>query len=215
MRILTVSDKVEPVLYGPHIREGYQLSKKSGKTIAVFGSSRREAHSPLYREAYDLGQVLARAGYRVLSGGYDGSMAAVSRGAREAGGHVVGVTCALFDPRRPNPWLTEEIKAATMLERLALMLEHADDFVATRGGIGTLSEITLTWSLLQTNSLAGKRLILLGASWRPVVETLRANTDMGSSIAALARIVDTPADVLAALSAPPTPPTPPSPPPLG
>ncbi len=182
------------------------------KTIAVFGSSRREADSALYWEAYELGRLLAEAGYAVLNGGYGGSMAAVSRGAREAGGHVIGVTCAIFDPLPPNPWLTEEIKARTMLERLAIMFDRATGFVAVRGGIGTLSEVTLAWSLLQTRSQDGKPLVLLGADWQAVVEAFLHHTDLGHAIARLARIVLTPADVVPALN---TPPTPPGPPPLG
>ncbi len=182
------------------------------KTIAVFGSSRRDEDSALYREAFELGGVLARAGYAVLSGGYSGSMGAVSRGAREAGGHVIGVTCAIFDPLPPNPWLTEEIKARTLLERLAIMLDRSAGFVAVRGGIGTLSEVTLAWSLIQTRSQAGKPLVLLGAHWQSVVDAFRRYSDLGGSIAGLARIVHAPEDVLPALSAPPTPP---GPPPLG
>ena len=58
------------------------------KTIAVFGSSRRDEDSPFWAEAYELGRVLATAGYAVLSGGYGGSMGAVSRGAAECGGQV-------------------------------------------------------------------------------------------------------------------------------
>jgi hypothetical protein len=181
-------------------------------TIAVFGSSRRDEASSYYREAYDLGGLLARAGYAVLSGGYNGSMAAVSRGAADAGGRVIGVTCAVFDPLPPNPWLTEEIKAPTMLDRLKIMMERSDGFVAVRGGIGTLSEVTLAWSLLQTRSQAGKPLVLLGGDWQAIVDAFRAHSDLGGSIAALARIVHSPADVLAALAAPPTPP---GPPPLG
>jgi uncharacterized protein (TIGR00725 family) len=190
----------------------------SGKTIAVFGSSRRDENSDLYREAYKLGHVLARAGYTVLSGGYGGSMAAVSRGAAEAGGRVIGVTCAVFDPLPPNPWLTEEVKAPTLLARLATIFDLADGFVAVRGGIGTLSEVTLAWSLLQSarlrqaHSLDGKALVLLGADWQAVLDTFRAHTDLGGSIAGLARVVLTPEDVLKALAAPPTPP---GPPPLG
>ena len=179
------------------------------KTIAVFGSSRREADSAHYREAYDLGQSLARAGYAVLSGGYHGSMAAVSRGAREAGGRVIGVTCALFDPLQPNPWLSEEIKAPTLLARLAIMMECADGFVALRGGIGTLTEVTLAWSLLQTRTLDSKPLVLMGADWPPILEAFKKHTDLGNSIAALARLAGTPAEALAALVAPPTPPGPP------
>ncbi len=188
------------------------MRRNLDKTIAVFGSSRREESSLFYREAYELGQVLARAGYAVLNGGYNGSMAAVSRGAAEAGGRVIGITCAVFDPLPANPWLTEEIKTATILERLTVMLDRSDGFVAVRGGIGTLAEVTLTWSLLQTRSLAGKPLVLLGRDWQEVMDALREHTDLGASIAALARIVPSTADVLPALLAPPTPP---GPPPLG
>jgi len=175
------------------------------RTIAVFGSSRRDANSDLYREAYDLGSRLARAGYAVLTGGYAGSMEAVSRGAAEAGGQVIGVTCAIFDPTPPNPWLSEEIKAPTLLARLETMLDRADGFVAVRGGIGTLSEVTLAWSLLQTRSLNAKPLVLLGADWQGVMDAFMAHTDLGRSIAALVRIALVPADALSALTAPPTP----------
>jgi uncharacterized protein (TIGR00730 family) len=184
-----------------------------GKVIGVFGSSRRVADSALYAEAYDLGQQLARAGYRVLTGGYGGSMAAVSRGAAEADGQVIGATCALFDPLAPNEWLTEEIKSPDLLARLACIMEQSDGFITLRGGIGTLSEVTLAWSLLQTRSLRDKPLILLGADWRAIVDCFLEHTDMGSSIAMLAQVVDTPADAIAALAAPP--PTPLGPPPLG
>ena len=103
-----------------------------------------------------MGRVLATAGYAVLSGGYVGSMGAVSRGAAERGGRVIGVTCAVFDPLPRNAWLTEEIKAPTMMDRLAIMIDRADGFVAVRGGIGTLSEVTLAWSLLQTRAHDGQ-----------------------------------------------------------
>ncbi len=184
---------------------------RSPGTIAVFGSSRCQEESPAYRLAYELGRSLARAGYAVMTGGYGGSMAAASRGAREAGGHVIGVTCAVFDPLPPNPWVVEEVKAPSLLARLAIMMERADGFVAVRGGIGTLSEVTLAWSLLQTGTLDGVPLVLLGADWPPLVEALTAHTDLGRSIAALARIVSTPAEALAALRVP----TPPGPPPAG
>jgi uncharacterized protein (TIGR00730 family) len=174
-------------------------------TIAVFGSSRREENSPFWAEAHQLGRVLATAGYAVISGGYGGSMGAVSRGASECGGQVIGVTCASFDPVPCNQWLTEEIKAPNLIARVATMIERAEGFVALRGGIGTLSEVTFVWSLLQTREIKGRPLILLGADWRPIVDSLRLYSDLGSSIANLAIIVDTPEQVLPALAAPPTP----------
>ena len=179
------------------------------KTVAVFGSSRRDESSPFWSEAYTLGRLLATAGYAVISGGYGGSMGAVSKGAAECAGKVTGVTCSLFDPARCNEWLTEEVKTPTLIARLTTMIERADAFVTVRGGIGTLSEITLVWSLLQTGTLRGAPLILLGADWRAVVHSWRAHTDLGSAVAALAVVVDKPEQVLHALDAPPTPPGPP------
>jgi len=193
----------------------------NGKIIAVFGSSRCAETSRAYREAQELGRLLARAGFTVLNGGYNGSMAAISRGAREAGGHVIGVTCALFDPLLSNPWLSEEIKAANLLSRLEIMMTRADGFVAVRGGIGTLSEVMLAWSMLQTRTLRYRPLVLLGDDWQPVVSALCTHTDLGHSIAALARLAATPAAAVEtftsffALPSGAPLPTPPGPPALG
>ena len=182
------------------------------KTIAVFGSSRRDENSPFWAEAYELGRVLATAGYTVLSGGYGGSMGAVSRGAAECGGQVIGVTCATFDPAPCNEWLTEEVKAPT---------PHGSplDHDRTRGWIrspaGWHRHAVGDHPRLEPPANARterQALVLLGADWRAVVDTLRQHTDLGSSIASLATMVDTPQQVLSALSAPPTPL---GPPPLG
>ncbi len=185
----------------------------SGKAVAVFGGSRRDENTALWSEAYALGQALAQAGYTVLNGGYGGSMAAASRGAAEAGGHVIGVTCAVFDPLLPNRWIAEEIKAPDMLARLRILMERGDAYVSLRGGIGTLAEVTLAWSLVQTRTFV-KPLLLLGTNWEPVIDVLQTHTDLGNSIASLARVVATPAEVITAL-AEPIAPIPSSPPPLG
>lgn len=55
------------------------------KSIAVFGSALPLEGSAAYEEARLTGQLLARAGYVVLNGGYGGVMEGASRGAREAG----------------------------------------------------------------------------------------------------------------------------------
>ncbi|HWP85233.1 MAG TPA: hypothetical protein VNN17_08585, partial [Terriglobia bacterium] len=57
--------------------------------ISAFGSSQTAEGTPGYQLARELGGALARAGFGVACGGYGGSMEAVSRGAAEAGGHVI------------------------------------------------------------------------------------------------------------------------------
>jgi len=74
--------------------------------VTVFGGSRPDEAG--YQQALQLGRLLGQAGYAVLTGGYIGTMEAVSRGAAEAGGHVIGVTCEDIEQWRkvnPNRWV--------------------------------------------------------------------------------------------------------------
>ena len=62
---------------------------ESEKIITVFGSSRTKKGGGPYKEAYQLGKLLAEAGFVVCNGGYGGLMDASARGAKEAGGKTV------------------------------------------------------------------------------------------------------------------------------
>jgi uncharacterized protein (TIGR00730 family) len=142
--------------------------------VTVFGGSHPQPGSPAYQEAYELGKLLALAGHAVLTGGYIGTMEAVSKGANEAGGHVIGVTCADIEKWRPvkaNAWVTEERRFATLQERLNELVLACDAAIALPGGPGTLTEIALTWNLMIVDSIPHKPLILTGAGWRSVLES--------------------------------------------
>ena len=143
--------------------------------ITVFGGSQPQPGSPAYAEAYELGKLLAKQGHTVLTGGYIGTMEAVSRGAAEAGGHVIGVTCADIEawrPVKPNAWVQEERRFATLQERLNELVLACDATIALPGGPGTLTEIALTWNLMIVNSIPCKPLILVGDGWQSVLGLL-------------------------------------------
>jgi uncharacterized protein (TIGR00730 family) len=142
--------------------------------ITVFGGSQPKEGDASYAEACELGKLLAEAGHTVLTGGYIGTMEAVSRGANEAGGHVIGVTCANIEawrPVKPNAWVQEERRFATLQERLNELVLACDAAIALPGGPGTLTEIALTWNLMIVHSIPVKPLILTGAGWRSVMES--------------------------------------------
>ncbi len=144
------------------------------RIASVFGGAAPQPGTSAYAEAHQLGSLLARSGWTVATGGYSGVMEAASRGANEAGGHVVGVTCTLIENwrgLRANPWVREERKFPTLRERLYHLVEFCDAALALPGGIGTLSEIALTWSLLQTGEIRRKPLVVVGRVWG---ETLSA-----------------------------------------
>lgn len=142
--------------------------------VCVYGSATTDRSEADYETAVTLGRLLAENGYSVMTGGYAGIMEATSRGAKEAGGYVIGVTTSLFDSegRRPNLFLDDVIKKDTLTERLIYLVTKSDAAIAMPGGIGTLSEIALTWSLMQVGEIPLKPLLLMGEHWADVTQTL-------------------------------------------
>lgn len=108
------------------------------KIVTVFGSSRPRQGDAEYEEARLLGRVLAEHGFVVCSGGYGGVMAAVSQGAKDAGGKTFGVTAEFFKKAKLNPWIDVEVRKKTWQARLFELIRRGDAFVACRGGAGTL-----------------------------------------------------------------------------
>ncbi|HEX9331564.1 MAG TPA: LOG family protein [Anaerolineales bacterium] len=141
--------------------------------VSVFGGSQPKEGDVAYVEAMKLGKLLAQHGHTVLTGGYIGTMEAVSRGACEAGGHVIGVTCEDIEAWRPikaNAWVMEEIRKKTLIERLHALIHESDAALALPGGPGTLTEISLTWNLMIVESLHRRPLILIGDGWQSVFD---------------------------------------------
>lgn len=141
--------------------------------VSVFGGSQPKEGSKAYVEAQELGTLLAHQGHTVLTGGYIGTMEAVSRGAAEAGGHVIGVTCEEIERWRPlgaNQWVQEEWRKKTLIERLQALVQECDAALALPGGPGTLTEISLTWNLMIIGSLHRRPLILIGDGWQSVLD---------------------------------------------
>jgi uncharacterized protein (TIGR00730 family) len=142
--------------------------------ITVFGGSSPQPGSPEYEQAYQLGKLLALAGHTAVTGGYIGTMEAVSRGAREAGGHVIGITCKEIERYRPisaNAWVVEEIAFESLKDRLYALIDTCDAAIALPGGVGTLAEISLMWNLLIIEGQPAKPLIAIGAVWKTVMDT--------------------------------------------
>ena len=137
--------------------------------VSVFGGSQPKEGEAAYTEAMNLGRLLAERGHRVLTGGYIGTMEAVSRGAKEAGGHVIGVTCEDIEAWRKvsaNAWVMEEIRKKTLIERLHTLIHASDAALALPGGAGTLTEVALMWNLMIVESLHRRPLILIGRGWQ-------------------------------------------------
>ena len=145
------------------------IENSKDKIVTIFGGSRCGENSPEYKEAKELGAKLAEAGFTICTGGYLGIMEAASRGAREKGGRVFGVLMNQFKSE-PNRYLTDKVASNHFYERLQNLIERSVGFVALRGGMGTVTEISLVWNKLQTGVIDKRPLVLLGDCWKPVVE---------------------------------------------
>ncbi len=142
--------------------------------VSVFGSALPTPGQPAYQQAYKLGQLLAKAGHTLMTGGYCGTMEAVSRGAVEAGGHTIGVTCRQIEdyrPLRPNQWVQQVSPTDTLSQRIEILTSEADAFMALPGGVGTLAEVAIVFNKMVISTIPSKPLILIGQGWE---ESFRA-----------------------------------------
>lgn len=143
--------------------------------VSVFGSSSPTPGDPDYTAGIELGRALAELGLHVQTGGYMGLMEAVSRGASEAGGHVIGVTSRAierFRPSQANRFVAEEIKTETLAERLAYLTQSASIAIVLPGGVGTMTELSLVWNQVMVGELEPKPIIAVGAPWERILEAI-------------------------------------------
>ncbi len=107
--------------------------------------------------AEEVGQLLARGGATVVTGGMGGVMRAASRGAAGVGGQTIGILPGA-DPGEANEYVQIAIPTGLGVARNLVVVTAADAVLAVGGRHGTLSEIGL--ALRQ-----GREVVTL-SSWR-------------------------------------------------
>ena len=168
---------------------------KDEKIVTIFGGSKFDENSVEYHQARELGGELAKAGYTICTGGYLGVMEAASRGARENGGRVFGIVMNQFKGE-PNRYLTDKVASNHFYERLQNLIDRSSAFIALRGGMGTVTEISLVWNKLQTGVIDYRPLILLGESWKAVVKAWQENLVVSQNDVALLTFAETVQDAI-------------------
>lgn len=141
-------------------------------TVAVFGSRKPKPGSEAYEAAYQLGREVALRGWMLCNGGYGGTMEASAKGAREAGGHVVGITCSLWGRTGINSYVDREVCTDNLYDRIRAFMDMCHAFVVLPGGTGTLLELALAWEMINKNLVKGKSLILLGDFWQSIADVV-------------------------------------------
>lgn len=174
------------------------------KTVACLGFADAQPDDPLFKEAYEVGRILAENGFVVANGGGPGVMRGTTDGAKSANGHVIGVTfypkdVANFEGRDKNNMIDEEIKTDNYLARTLKLLEVGQAFVIFKGGTGTISEFGMAWGLARLYFGHHKPLILYGKFWENIMAAFIANMRMRPEEFQVYRVVNSPEEVIKSL----------------
>lgn len=120
--------------------------------IAVYCASSTQIDDAYFRDARQLGRLMAERGVTLVNGaGNMGLMAASAEGCLEAGGKAIGVIPTfMIKEGWCHEGMTEIIETADMHERQARIAQMTDGGIFLPGGCGTLAEMTelITWKQL-------------------------------------------------------------------
>jgi len=170
------------------------------KVVAVLGGYRVAAGSEEYKVAEELGRRIAEAGWTLLNGGYSGTMEASARGARNRVGDVIGVPVEIYSAR-VNSFVTETVLTKDLWERLRVILDRSDAFLALPGATGTLAEIAMAWEFMAKKLMRPKPLVFIGNFWAPLVQVLAPVPWNDAGCGGLVRTVGTPKEAIGFLIA--------------
>lgn len=108
------------------------------KIIAVIGGA--ETTQKNLNIAEEVGSLIAKNGAMLITGGLGGVMGAASRGAKQAGGLVIGILPGT-DKRTANEYVDIAIVTGMNQARNIIIARTCDCAIAINGRYGTLSEI--------------------------------------------------------------------------
>ena len=172
-----LSEYLEPLSHFRH--------EKIKDTIVFFGSARIDEAGPMaryYSEARELAGLLTQWSdsiqnhsqrFVICTGGGPGIMEAANRGAADAGGKTIGLNIRLPNEQEPNQYITPELSFEFhyFFLRKFWFAYLAKALVVFPGGFGTMDELFEILTLIQTQKLQKRMVILLygTAFWKEVV----------------------------------------------
>lgn len=155
--------------------EGFEFLSKLKNEVTIFGSARTKPTHKYYKWAKQLGFLLGKSGYTVITGGGPGIMEAANWGAHKAGGVSVGLDIELAHEQRRNRYATKAMGFHYFFTRKVMLSISAQAYVFFPGGFGTLDEMAEMLVLIQTQKVPNEvPLILIGREfWKPLLRWMR------------------------------------------
>ena len=163
------------------------------KHITIFGSSRCVKGDEEYLFAENLGNMLGKLGHNVATGGYQGTMEAISKGASKHNVSVIGVT----DPSlfynmskdsfevKANEFINKEIKTESLSSRIHHLLENSKAIIVLPGKIGTLTELIVAWNTNYLYNISKDKdvipIFLKKKYWKEIIDNMPRDMELDSN----------------------------------
>lgn len=143
--------------------EAYDRMSKIGPCVSIFGSARTKESNPYYVQSEELAFNLASLGYGIISGGGPGIMEAANKGAQKGNSPSVGLNIDLPFEQHHNPYIDPQhnLEFDYFFVRKVIFVKYSQAFVIMPGGFGTLDEFFEALTLIQTNKIARRPIVLV------------------------------------------------------
>ena len=118
--------------------------------IAVFGSAKEDTPKEICNLAEEIGKEIALKGHILITGAAKGISTFAAKGAKEIGGHVIGISPTTHDSEKRDyevdfEFIDEVIHTGEGYKgRNVISVRKCDGMISVRGGFGTLNEITIS-----------------------------------------------------------------------
>jgi len=181
---------------------GFEEMPEAYPAVSIFGSSKIEPESKVYKNTVTAARLLVEGGFNVISGGGPGVMEAANLGAAKAKGKSVGLHIELPNEQQPNKYANVRLSFKYFFIRKVMFVKYAVAYIIMPGGFGTLDELFESLTLIQTKRIRHFPVILVGSDyWGGLLDwikkvLLKENTIEEADLELL-RIVDSPEEAVA------------------
>ncbi len=145
--------------------DGFETLKGVGDAVCIFGSAQLGPDTEYYKVAEKTGEVFAKAGYSVITGGGNAIMEAANKGAKQGGSESIGINIQIPIEQEMNEHVTLPLQFRYFFVRKLMFLKYSKAFLVFPGGFGTLDEFFEAVTLIQTEKIPSLPIVLIGSEY--------------------------------------------------
>ncbi len=172
--------------------------------VAFFGNATTKKSDPVFVDAYDTAQLLAKNKCTILNGGGPGIMLASTLGAKSVHGRVELVVVDFNREPKHYEGLSEEnasnanriFTLKSYQGRLNKLIKLANAYIVYYGGTGTIAEMSYVWSEAKFAYPRQKPIIFFGKKWRKIIDALTREMNLEKMEQRICYFANTPDEVL-------------------